>query len=43
VHDYFIAQGLLLQLGTPADFAAHIAVETQRWGEVIRQAGIRLE
>jgi tripartite-type tricarboxylate transporter receptor subunit TctC len=43
VHDYFIAQGLSLALGTPGDFSAHIAVETQRWGEIIRQAGIRLE
>jgi tripartite-type tricarboxylate transporter receptor subunit TctC len=42
-HDYFIAQGLSLPLGAPEDFAAHIAAETERWGEIIRQAGIRLE
>jgi tripartite-type tricarboxylate transporter receptor subunit TctC len=43
VRDYFAAQGLLLPLGTPGDFSAHIATETKRWGEIIRQAGIRLE
>jgi tripartite-type tricarboxylate transporter receptor subunit TctC len=43
VRDYFIAQGLSLPLGTPAEFAAHIAMETERWGKIIRQAGIRLE
>jgi tripartite-type tricarboxylate transporter receptor subunit TctC len=39
----YLAQGTLLPLGSPEDFAAHIAVEQQKWGEVIRQASIRLE
>jgi tripartite-type tricarboxylate transporter receptor subunit TctC len=32
-----------LYLGTPAEFADHIATETKRWGEVIRKAGIKPE
>lgn len=43
VHNRFVAQGLSLSVGTPAEFATHIAAETQRWGEIIRQAGVRLE
>jgi tripartite-type tricarboxylate transporter receptor subunit TctC len=35
------AQGLVLQTGTPEDFAAHIAAETKRWGDVIDRAGIK--
>jgi tripartite-type tricarboxylate transporter receptor subunit TctC len=36
-------QGLTLPLGTPEDFAAHVAAETKRWGEVIRRGNIKLE
>jgi tripartite-type tricarboxylate transporter receptor subunit TctC len=36
-------QGMTLYLGTPAEFADHIAIETKRWGEVIRKAGIKPE
>jgi tripartite-type tricarboxylate transporter receptor subunit TctC len=36
-------QGMTLYLGTPAEFAAHIAAETKRWGEVISNAGIKPE
>src|SRR5262249_24083195 len=36
-------QGALLPLGSPEEFAAFIAAERQRWSEVIRTAGIRLE
>jgi tripartite-type tricarboxylate transporter receptor subunit TctC len=36
-------QGMTLYLGTPAEFADHIATETKRWGEVIRKAGIKPE
>ena len=32
-----------LPLGSPDEFALHIAAERQKWGEVIRQANIRLE
>jgi len=39
----FLSQGTLLPLGTPAEFAAHIAAERDKWGEVIRRANIRLE
>jgi tripartite-type tricarboxylate transporter receptor subunit TctC len=37
------AQGLVLPLGSPEDFAKHIAAETSRWGEVIRKGNIRME
>lgn len=43
VRERFVKQGMHLPLGSPEDFAAHIAAETQRWGGVIRRAGIRLE
>jgi tripartite-type tricarboxylate transporter receptor subunit TctC len=39
----FEAQGLTLPLGSPEDFARHIAAETARWGEVIRKGNIRIE
>jgi hypothetical protein len=38
-----VAQGALLPLGSPEDFAAFIAAERNRWGEVIRRAGIKTE
>jgi tripartite-type tricarboxylate transporter receptor subunit TctC len=37
------AQGLTLPLGTPEDFARHIAAETIRWGQVIRNGDIKIE
>jgi tripartite-type tricarboxylate transporter receptor subunit TctC len=37
------AQGLTLPLGSPEDFAKHIAAETIRWGEVIRKGNIKLK
>lgn len=37
------AQGLTLPLGSPEDFARHIAAETVRWGEVIRRGNVRME
>jgi tripartite-type tricarboxylate transporter receptor subunit TctC len=37
------AQGLTLPLGSPEDFAKHIAAETTRWGEVIRKGNIKME
>jgi tripartite-type tricarboxylate transporter receptor subunit TctC len=39
----FEAQGLVLPLGSPEDFAAHIAAETVRWGEVIRKGNVKIE
>jgi hypothetical protein len=32
-----------LPLGTPEEFAALIAAEGKRWGEVIRRGNIKLE
>jgi tripartite-type tricarboxylate transporter receptor subunit TctC len=37
------AQGANLALGTPEAYAAHIAAERERWGGVIRAAGIKGE
>jgi len=43
VQDRFDAQGFTLPLGTPEAFAAHIAAESKRWGEVIRRGNISLK
>jgi tripartite-type tricarboxylate transporter receptor subunit TctC len=39
----FVAQGAAMPLGTPDNFARHIANNTARFGEVIRRAGIKVE
>lgn len=39
----FVSQGAVLPGGTPEDLTAYIAADTQRWGRVIRAAGIRIE
>jgi tripartite-type tricarboxylate transporter receptor subunit TctC len=36
------ALGVVLPLGSPEDFGRHIASETQRWGDIIKRAGIKL-
>jgi tripartite-type tricarboxylate transporter receptor subunit TctC len=43
VRERMMKQGLQLPLGTPEEFAATIAAESKRWGEVIKRGGIRLE
>jgi tripartite-type tricarboxylate transporter receptor subunit TctC len=43
VRQRFLGQGALLPLGGPAAFDAHIKAERERWGEVIRKGGIKLE
>jgi tripartite-type tricarboxylate transporter receptor subunit TctC len=43
VRERMTRQGLQLPLGTPEEFAAAIAAESKRWGEVIQRGGIRLE
>src|SRR5262249_32822779 len=35
--------GVEPRIGSPEDFAAFLASERERWGAVIRQAGIRVE
>ena len=40
VQKRFLDQAFILPLGTPEDFAAHIKAERERWGEVIRRAGL---
>jgi tripartite-type tricarboxylate transporter receptor subunit TctC len=39
----FVSQGATLPLGTPESLAAFVAADSQRWGRVIRSAGIRVE
>ena len=43
VRERFAQQGLTLPLGTPEETAAFVAAESKRWGDVIRQANIRME
>ena len=43
VRERMTKQGLQLPLGTPEEFAATIATESKRWGEVVQKGGIRLE
>ena len=43
VRQRYVSQGTSLPLGTPAEFAAHIAAEQVKWGAVIRKANVRLE
>jgi tripartite-type tricarboxylate transporter receptor subunit TctC len=43
VRERLAKQGLQLPLGTPEEFAALIAAEGKRWGEVIRKGGIKLD
>jgi tripartite-type tricarboxylate transporter receptor subunit TctC len=43
VKSRFEGQGLMLPLGTPEAFGAHVAAETTRWGEVIRKGNIKIE
>ena len=39
----FADLGLAAVTGSPADFGHFIAAETDRWGEVIREANVKLE
>ena len=41
VHDKLAAQGMTVASGTPAQLAATIRSETQRWAEVIRRQNIQ--
>jgi tripartite-type tricarboxylate transporter receptor subunit TctC len=43
VRERFAGQGAVLPLDTPEAFGAHVAAETERWGVLIRRAGIRME
>ena len=40
---WFLSQGATVLGGTPADFAKRIEMDYQRWGDVIRAAGIKAE
>lgn len=42
IRDQFQRQGLVLPLGSPEFLGQHVVEETQRLGEVIRKAGIKL-
>jgi tripartite-type tricarboxylate transporter receptor subunit TctC len=43
VRERFLSQGMTLPLGTPEEFAAFIAAESQRWGDIVRKTGIKME
>lgn len=43
VRDKLTGLGSQLVAGTPAEFAAHIRNEIDKWGKVIRSAGIQIE
>ena len=43
VRERFLSQGMTLPLGAPEEFAAFIAAESRRWGEIVRKTGIRME
>jgi tripartite-type tricarboxylate transporter receptor subunit TctC len=34
---------MTLPLGTPEEFAAFIAAESIRWGDIVRKTGIRMD
>jgi tripartite-type tricarboxylate transporter receptor subunit TctC len=36
-------KGLTTMLGTPEETAAFVAAESQRWGDVVKRANIRME
>jgi tripartite-type tricarboxylate transporter receptor subunit TctC len=42
IRDRLTGQGINLPLGSPEDFAKHIADESERWGGVIRRANLKL-
>jgi tripartite-type tricarboxylate transporter receptor subunit TctC len=43
VNERFLGQGAMLPLGSSESFGAHVTAETERWGALIRRAGIRME
>ena len=43
INERFAKQGAMLPHGPPETFGAHVAAETERWGALIRRAGIRME
>jgi tripartite-type tricarboxylate transporter receptor subunit TctC len=43
VKEKFVAAGLDPMTNTPSEFAAYIRKESERWGKVIKETGIRLD
>jgi tripartite-type tricarboxylate transporter receptor subunit TctC len=43
VRERFLAQGMTLPLGTPEEFAAFMAAESRRWGDIVRKTNIRMD
>ncbi len=41
--EIFTKQGLDVPLGSPADFAAYIEAESQRWRGIIQKSGVKLQ
>jgi tripartite-type tricarboxylate transporter receptor subunit TctC len=43
VKDRLTSQGMIVPLGPPERLREHVEADTQRWGDVIRKAGIKLQ
>ena len=43
VRERFLSQGMTLELGTPENYSAFMAAESQRWGAIIRKTGIKMD
>ncbi len=41
--EQFVSRGLEVALSTPEEFARYIRVEIERWGKVVRDAGMRIQ
>jgi len=43
LRERWIMQGAALDLGSPEQFAAMMAADSERWGRVVRAGGIKAE
>ena len=41
--EQFVSRGLEVALSTPEEFARYMRTEIERWGKVVRDAGIRTQ
>jgi tripartite-type tricarboxylate transporter receptor subunit TctC len=41
--EQFVSRGLEIALSTPEEFARYMRVEIERWGKVVREAGIKVQ
>ena len=43
MREQFITRGLEVALSTPEEFSRYIRTEIERWGKVVREAGVRTQ